>query len=308
MVFKMDLRHLRYFIAVAEEQSFTRAAEKLFIAQPPLSKQIKDLEYELGVELFERGSRPLKMTQAGHFFYKKSIKILENINEIKNETHRIGAIQRDFRFGFDASLLFGLLPKIVNSYRQAHPHLNIKLIEGDTSEQSSLLKEGKLDIGVIRVKANDPDIRNVLLREEPLVLAVYKDHPLSICTEGVDLNEITNEIIFLYPNKNENNFSDFIIDIFTENNLNLSKPSFVRDIQLAMGLVAAGEGVTIIPKSVNAIDFPELVFIPINGKNIKTQVYIIMKANETNPDVQAIFICTYRVYKKLNISYFKSEN
>jgi len=108
----------------------------------------------------------------------------------------------------------------------------------------------------------------------------------------------------LYPNRNDSNFSDFINNIFTENNLKLNKITDVRDIQLAMGLVAAGEGVTIIPKSVNAIDFKELIFIPINGDNIKTQIYIIMKTKENNSDVQSIFKCTYRVYKKFNIPYF----
>ncbi len=86
----MELRHLRYFVAVVEEQSFTKAAEKLFIAQPPLSRQIQNLEQELGIQLFESGSRPLKTTEAGQFFYQHAVKLLSNAEEIKSMTKRVG--------------------------------------------------------------------------------------------------------------------------------------------------------------------------------------------------------------------------
>ena len=90
----MELRHLRYFVAVVEEQSFTKAAEKLFIAQPPLSRQIQNLEQELDIQLFERGSRPLKTTEAGQFFYQHAVKLLSNAEEIKSMTKRIGIADR----------------------------------------------------------------------------------------------------------------------------------------------------------------------------------------------------------------------
>lgn len=99
----MELRHLRYFVAVVEEQSFTKAAEKLFIAQPPLSRQIQNLESELGIQLFERGSRPLQTTPAGHFFYQHAVKLLSNAEEIKSMTKRIGLIERSMTIGFVGS-------------------------------------------------------------------------------------------------------------------------------------------------------------------------------------------------------------
>jgi len=102
----MELRHLRYFVAVVEEQSFTKAAEKLFIAQPPLSRQIQNLEAELGIALFERGSRPLKTTQAGYFFYQHAVKILANAEEVKSMTKRIGMVERTVTMGFVGSLAF----------------------------------------------------------------------------------------------------------------------------------------------------------------------------------------------------------
>lgn len=117
----MELRHLRYFVAVVEEQSFTKAAEKLFIAQPPLSRQIQNLESELGIQLFERGSRPLQTTPAGQFFYQHAVKLLSNAEEVKSMTKRIGLVERSITMGFVGSLLFGLLPRIIYLYRQQHP-------------------------------------------------------------------------------------------------------------------------------------------------------------------------------------------
>ena len=105
----MELRHLKYFVTVAEEQSFTKAAEKLFIAQPPLSRQIQNLENEFGVLLFERGSRPLQLTEAGEFFYQHAVKLLANAEEIKSMTKRVGMVERTVRIGFVGSLLYGLL-------------------------------------------------------------------------------------------------------------------------------------------------------------------------------------------------------
>jgi len=299
----MELRHLRYFIAVTEAQSFTRAAEKLFIAQPPLSKQIKDLEEELGVILFERGSRPLRTTPAGYFLYQHALKVLANIEEIKSMTNRIGSIQRNLLFGFDESLLFGLLPKIVYSYRQSKPHLNIQLIAANAMEQVQALKEGHLDVGVVRVRIPDPAIKHVFLREERLVVAVHQNHPLAQSTEGVHLAELIDEKIFIYPNTPKPNFATHVINIFAEYNLTLNNVQEVRDIQLSMGLVAAGEGIGIIPISVNAIHFQELKFLPILDKEAVSPIFIIMRSMDQNEDLLSLFDCTYKVYDTEGISY-----
>ena len=102
----MELRYLRYFVAVVEEQSFTKAAERLFIAQPPLSRQIQNLENELGVQLFERGSRPLQTTTAGQFLYQHALKLLSNAEEVKRMTKLIGLIERTLTIGFGVVFVY----------------------------------------------------------------------------------------------------------------------------------------------------------------------------------------------------------
>src|SRR5690554_4068758 len=109
----MELRHLKYFVAVVEEQSYTKAAERLFISQPPLSRQMKNLEAKLGVQLFEHGSRPIKTTEVGRFFYQHAVKLLANAEEVKSMTQRVGTIEHNFTIGLVGSLLYGILPKII---------------------------------------------------------------------------------------------------------------------------------------------------------------------------------------------------
>ena len=253
MEFEMELRHLRYFVAVVEEQSFTKAAEKLYIAQPPLSRQIQNLEGELGIALFERGSRPLKTTEAGQFFYQHAVKLLSNAEEVKSMTKRIGLIEKTVTMGFVGSLLYGLLPKIVYMFRQQQPHLKIELIEMSTKDQIQALKEGRIDVGFGRLRISDPAIRRVLLREEPLMLAVHISHHLATDSKGTYFADIEDENLFLYPSHPKPNFSTQVRHLFSEHGLDPKNLKEVREIQLALGLVAAGEGVCIVPESAKTI-------------------------------------------------------
>ena len=135
----MELRHLRYFVAVAEEKNFTRASERLCIAQPPLSRQIQQLEEELGVALFEKGSRPVRMTAAGKFFFAHAQKLLGKAADLKSMTQRVGKIERNLSIGFVASTLYGMLPKIIRLFRAQHKDVAISLHEMTSMEQINAL-------------------------------------------------------------------------------------------------------------------------------------------------------------------------
>src|SRR3954464_14934903 len=119
---EVELRHLRYFVAVAHERNFTRAAEALHIAQPPLSRQVQQLEDELGIDLIEDGSRPLRLTEAGRLFYEQAVQVLERVDEMKAMVGRLRDADRGrFSIGFVGSTLYGKLPEVIRGYRAARP-------------------------------------------------------------------------------------------------------------------------------------------------------------------------------------------
>ena len=292
----MELRHLRYFVAVVEEQSFTKAAEKLFIAQPPLSRQIQNLEAELGIALFERGSRPLKTTQAGHFFYQHAVKILTNAEEVKSMTKRIGMVERTVTMGFVGSLLYGLLSKIVFLYRQQQPHLKIELIEMTTLQQVKALKEGRIDVGFGRLRISDPALNRLLLREERLMMAAHASHPLAVHKKGVYLADLADETIFLYPNTVTPSFATHVQNLFAEYNLEPENLKQVREIQLALGLVAAGEGICIVPESTQTIQLAHLNYIPILDETAISPIFMTIRNMDESEDIRSLIDCIYQVY------------
>ena len=299
----MELRHLRYFVAVVEEQSFTKAAEKLFIAQPPLSRQIQNLESELGIKLFERGSRPLQPTPAGQFFYQHAVKLLSNAEEVKSMTKRIGLVERTITMGFVGSLLFGLLPRIIYLYKQQHPHLNIQLIEMSTKDQILALKEGRIDVGFGRLRISDPAVRRILLREESLMVAAHVSHPLAQRTEGLYLADIVDENLLCYPNTNPPNFFTQVMTLFSEHGLEPENVREVREIQLALGLVAAGEGICIIPESANTIRFPHLHYIPLLDEAAKSPIFLTIRNMDETENIRSLFDCIHQVYDLEAIRY-----
>ncbi|OTG66792.1 LysR family transcriptional regulator [Acinetobacter silvestris] len=299
----MELRHLRYFVAVVEEQSFTKAAEKLFIAQPPLSRQIQNLEAELGIQLFERGSRPLKTTEAGQFFYLHAVKLLSNAEEIKSMTKRIGMVERTITMGFVGSLLYGLLSKIVYLYRQQQPHLKIELVEMTTMQQIKALKEGRIDVGFGRLRISDPAVRRVLLREEPLMVALHASHPLLANKEGVYLSDIVDESVFLYPSHTQPSFATQMQSLFSESNLDPQNIRIVREIQLALGFVAAGEGICIVPESARSIQLAHLNYIPLLDECAVSPIFMTIRNMDEGDDIRSLFDCVYQVYDLEAIKY-----
>ena len=302
----MELRHLRYFVAVVEEQSFTKAAEKLFIAQPPLSRQIQNLESELGISLFERGSRPLKTTEAGQFFYQHAVKLLSNAEEVKTMTKRIGLIEKTVTMGFVGSLLYGLLPKIVYMFRRQQPRLKIELVEMSTKDQIQALKEGRIDVGFGRLKISDPAVRRVLLREEPLMLAVHTSHSLAD-SKGTYFADIEDENLFLYPSHPKPNFSTQVRNLFSEHGLDPKNLKEVREIQLALGLVAAGEGMCIVPESAKTIQLPNLKYIPLLDSSAKSPIFMAIRCMDESEDIHSLFDCIYQVYDLEGFQYDRAS-
>ncbi len=299
----MELRHLKYFVAVVEEQSYTKAAARLFISQPPLSRQIQNLELKLGVQLFERGSRPLKTTEGGQFLYLHAIKLLANAEEIKTMTQRVGTAEKTLTIGFVGSLLYGLLPKIIYLFRQQQPQLKLELKEMNTKLQIDALKEGKIDVGFGRLRISDPAIRRILLRDEPLMVAVHSQHHLAQVESGLYLSNLIDENLFIFPNHSKPNFSTQIRSLFYEHGLDPSNLVEVREVQLALGLVAADEGVCIIPQSARAIQIPNLKFIPLLDNAAVSPVFLAIRNMDESLNIRSLLECTYQVYDQESIIY-----
>jgi DNA-binding transcriptional LysR family regulator len=303
----MELRHLRYFVAVAEERNFTRAAERLHIAQPPLSRQMQQLEETLGVELIEKGSRPLRLTEAGQFFLAHARPLLDQVRDLKAMTQRVGKLERTLSAGFVASTLYGLLPDIIRRYRERHPEVEVTLHEMTTVEQLKALKEGRIDVGFGRLKSEDPSIRRILLREERMVVALSSGHRLSEREGGVRLMDLIHEPLLLYPKAPRPSFADQVLAAFNEANLTPDHVTEVRELQIAMGLVAAGEGISIVPESVQGMQHRNVAYRKIEDKHAFSPILFSVRHMDRSPELQDMLAAVYSIYDDLGIPHVKES-
>lgn len=246
----MDIRQLKYFVAVANTRNFTRASEQLHIAQPPLSRQIQLLEGELGVQLIMRNTRPLKLTEAGRVFYEQALQILNRLDQLKTTTQQIGMNQRQrLSIGFVASTLYGGLPKLVRQLRQHYPDVDIQLVELTSMQQLAALKSGRIDVGLGRIRSNDASVARTVLREERLALAIPLGSPLAASNKDVSLKVLNGQTLIIYPKEPRPSFADHILNLLNERAIRPSDIHEVREIQAALGLVAAESGLCLVPSS-----------------------------------------------------------
>lgn len=247
----IDVRQLRYFLAVAEERSFTKGARRLNMAQAPLSKRIQDLEEILGVQLFDRESRPVALTPAGSLLREEALHVVHRLDQLQATMHRFIAAERPrFVIGLVPSTLYARLPELIARFRETSPGLDVAIAEMDSFEQVTALKEGRIDVGFDRIVVEDPVLAHVILREEPMVAALPPLHPLLADGGKLRLADIATLPLIVYPGVPRPSYADLVLSAFHERDIALPSIIEVRELQTALVMVAAGAGACIIPDSV----------------------------------------------------------
>ena len=277
----MELRHLRYFVAVAEQRNFTRAAEKLFIAQPPLTRAIKQLEEEIGANLFIRKARGLELTSGGAYFLTHAQMILDKVEATIVDTRRIALNRKTmFSIGFVPSVFYGQLPLMVRRLRQ-NKNLEIVLHELKTREQVEALKAGKIDIGFGRISIEDPDVDQEKLFDEPLVAALPASHPLT--ARPPTMKELSEINMIAFPVTAGPNFTDLTLGLFRRRGLKVAIIQQVNDLQTALSLVASEMGFTLVPEQVQSLQREGVVYMRLDDDHITAPVLASRRAGE-NPN------------------------
>jgi DNA-binding transcriptional LysR family regulator len=264
----MDLRHLRYFVAVAEEGHITRAAERLGIQQPPLSQQIKALEAELEVQLFRRLPRGVEVTDAGQVLLRDARRIMADVEAALARVQRTArGEQGRIAIGFTSSAPFHpFVPRVLSTFREANPQVSVALEEGGTAEMVADLQGERLDAAFIRSAAPDQaGIAVFELLEEPMVAALPRRHPLARGRgkPPLALVDLAGEPVILYRRASGPGLFDAIIGAFHAAGIAPNIAQEAPRITATLNLVAAGLGVTLVPQSLSAMRFEGVTYRPL---------------------------------------------
>lgn len=248
----MNFKQLRYFIAVAEELHFGRAAERLNMAQPPLSRQIKQFEEELEATLFNRGRSTISLTQAGERLLERGQSIINQIDDTRLEVRRLGqGAEGRLRIGFVGSATFGMLPNIVKSYRANFPEVNLSLFPMNNAQLHRALISREIDVAFARPALNDSEFVTRHLAEEPLIAAVPDTLDVGE-GDALDLRTLTAPSFILYPEHPRPSFADVVLSYCETLGVDTAHRVWTMDLQTALSLVSIGEGICIVPKSVGS--------------------------------------------------------
>ena len=282
----MELRHLRYFIAVAEELNFTRAATRLHIGQPPLSMQIRDLEEEIGVRLFERGPRRVALSTAGERFLLHARRILDGVEEAVAEARRAARGELgELRVGFTSSLPFtDLLPDALNAYRRRFPQVRLQLREMFTPEQFQALVRGELDVGFVRLQAGTPPA-GIVLREvarNPLRLVVNAAHRLAGAAQ-VHLAELAGEDFISLPADVGTDLPGVLRALCRQAGFEPRIVQTAREATTQIGLVAAGLGVAVLPAPLESVRIARVRYLALAEPEAQFRLALAIREGEPVP-------------------------
>ncbi|WP_067461183.1 LysR substrate-binding domain-containing protein [Actinomadura macra] len=295
----MELRRLRYFVAVADEGHFGRAADRLHMAQPPLSLQIKKLEGEVGVTLLDRSTRRVALTPAGERFLARARTILTAVDEAREEAVRVaaGEVGR-VSIGFIGTATYAVLPALARRLRAEIPDVELDL-KGEmlTPDQVDALHEGRLDLAVVRTPIPDTELDVRPLRRERLIVALPQDHPLT-GGEDVDLRNLRGEQFLSYPSRHRSVIRDAVLDACRRAGYRPRLVQEVAETSTLLVFVAAGLGVALVPDSVRQLPLPGVVFRPLAGDPVDLELAVATRRGETSPLVARVNAALLAMYRE----------
>ncbi|MGF1515639.1 MAG: LysR family transcriptional regulator [Elainellaceae cyanobacterium] len=282
----MELRELRYFVAVAETLHFGRAAERLHITQPALSRQIRALETELGVQLFQRTKRSVQLTLAGQTFLEKARQVLHHAEQAVLTTQSVARGETgQLRIGFTPSALRQLVPRVVRVFRNRYPDVQLTMMQRCTEDQVAAFRANQIDVGFLYPPLADERLVTTPLLKETLVVALPQDHPLTR-HEALKLSELANESMILHPRAEGPHLYDQIIQRCEQAGF---RPRVVQEAvasQTRIGLVAAGMGITLVPETLKDTLDSTVTYRSLRGTFLSLQLAIAHRRDVDSPIVQ----------------------
>ena len=283
----MELRHLRYFVAVAEELHFRRAAERLHVSQPPLSQQIRALEAELGVTLFERNRRRVELTAAGAALLTEARAILSHVDHAVDLTQRVARGEAGaLAIGFVGSAMYGRLPDVVRAFHAERPAVQLRLREFPTGDALSALAEGRIDVGVVRPAQVEAGIEIDVVQREEVLAALPAGHPLA-GRQAISLSDLGGEAFVMLARREAPGLFGALDAAMVELGVAPREVQEVTELRTVLGLVSAGVGVSVVPASVAGSERSGVVFVPLKGRPPTVQLALAWRSADDSPTLRA---------------------
>ena len=298
----MELHSLRYFVAVAEELHFGRAATRLHITQPALSRQIRGLEAELGIELLRRTKRTVELTEAGATFLVEGRKALQQVESAIHTAQRVARGEMgSLRIAFTPSAMHTVLPKILKQFRNGYPNVKLKMTELCTLDQVNALRTEIVDVGFLHPPIEAPFLKLFALKGERLIVALPQTHPLAQ-QPHLPLKALAAEPFILHPRYEGPVLYDQILKLCRNAGF---EPYIVQEEvknQTRVGLVAAGIGIAFVPESFQPLGFTGVSHRPLVGESPELQLAVAWRQEQASPVLkeflQVVQLSTHKNAKK----------
>ncbi|WP_233836235.1 LysR family transcriptional regulator [Paraburkholderia sp. ZP32-5] len=289
----MNLRALQCFVILAEELNFSRAAERLHIAQPALSQQIRSLEERLGTQLVDRARRPLMLTEAGHYLCTEARQILGSLDQMALAAQEIGIGRRGWlSIGFTRSSMYSVLPPALKKFHKAYPQVELKLFEMLTEEQTDALRDLRIHIGIGRQPLAAEGCTSVTLLRERVMVVLEAGHPLA-ARKTVRIADLADTPLILYPKHLNAPFKRSVQSLYRDAGVTPLVAHEAYEIQTAIALVAAGLGVTVVGESVARHGRTDVVFRHLAGpgSSHRSTLAATFRTDDASPHLRAFLEC-----------------
>ncbi|MBD9396980.1 LysR substrate-binding domain-containing protein [Pseudomonas sp. PDM11] len=279
-----ELAQLRCFTTVATELNFRRAAERLNMTQPPLSRQIQLLEHSLGVELFTRSTRSVALTAAGRAFFIEAQNLLERAHQAAASARRFAAGDiGSVSISFVGSAVYEFLPRVIAEARLNQPQVKISLSEMNTHQQHEALRTRRIDLGIVRQPLLQAGYENECLVREPFVLAVPRQHPLA-AVDQVSVRDLDGAPFLMYSHAAYPPFNELLTGMFRSAGVAPEYVQWLGSSLTILALVNAGMGLALVPRCATNVVFKDVTFREIDlGEGIQSELHLTWRNNNDNP-------------------------
>ncbi|GLR19098.1 LysR family transcriptional regulator [Portibacter lacus] len=283
MCYQLELRHLRYFLAVAEDLHFRKAAERLFISQPGLSKQIKEMEVGMGVKLFDRHNRKVELTQAGEFLKVELKNYFSGLEHIIEHAKLLNdGLLGDLKIGYVGSAMQKIIPDLLLAFRKHHPKVLFNLEEIDNQGQIDRLFSHDIDIGFVRLEKIPRGLKSIPVLNETFSLVLPKDHPIND-ENFVNLAQLKDASFILFNEKYSPSYFENVMQIFEDNHFTPNVTHNTIHASSIYKLVENNFGLSIVPQSLKPSFVEGVKFIDLENIPQRTVLSAVWNLNNRNP-------------------------